>query len=472
MNKWFAKYTETFNFEDYENKEELEDNDVVYSYKDDVTNGTFIVDKKYTHVNGTISEDTAFESISTDLSYELIYKCKNNKFLYKLKEKEEIFIFDIVPNNQSNPSNEKIFTNFLETFKVPQTKILPIDVNDNITFIIGQPNTGKSYKFEKSILFPNADENSFKYVKIPVSGGIGNEYKGLQSTDLAITYDPIKKELRFGEFLQILMSAIVNPNVPHVIFLDDFHNQDISSLLSEYTPLFKSQQKRTLKGIEDIHEIFNPSFVSTDAFIDTWNKFIESNCDKDIADKEVPKVPLTNRISGCSLNLVFPSNFYLLGAANFNENTLNIFADWEDRAKITYKNPISTFHSPDNNQPDFLKCCIELNTSLKNILEKNNIFDYEKYCFGLWKIVEADGKVISELDKQKEVIKFLFGMIKNALRFNNKNSWINKIGWKLFIEMQFNEWFKANIKDLNSSFDSEKIDYKTLHDFNIYDDEI
>ena len=52
------------------------------------------------------------------------------------------------------------------------------------------------------------------------------------------------------------VSAIVNSKVPHVVFLDDFHNQDISSLLSEYTPLFKAQQKRGLKEIEPSHEIF------------------------------------------------------------------------------------------------------------------------------------------------------------------------------------------------------------------------
>lgn len=463
MNKWFAKYTETFNFEDYENKEELEDNDVVYSYKDDVANGTFIVDKKYTYFNDTISEDTAFESISTDLPYELIYKCKNNKFLYKLEEKEEIFIFDILPNNQSNPSNENIFTNFLKTFEVPQTRISPIDVNDNITFIIGQPNTGKSYKFEKSILFPNVNENSFKYVKIPVSGGIGNEYKGLQSTDLAITYDPIKKELRFGEFLQILMSAIVNPNVPHVIFLDDFHNQDISSLLSEYTPLFKSQQKRDILNINSSHEIFNQTFSSTDEFIKIWNKFIKEHC------LDIPKVPITNRISGESLYLVYPSNFYLLGAANFNANTLNIFADWEDRARITYKDPIETFTL--SNDAGFVECCKELNTKLRSILENKNIFDYEKYCFGMWKIVEPDGNPISDPSKQKDIFRFLFGMIKNSLRFNNKNSLINTIGKSLFIEMQSNDWFRSNIKEINQDLE-DKVFFKILHTYNIYEEDI
>lgn len=464
MNKWFAKYTETFNFEDYENKEELEDNDVVYSYKDDVANGTFIVDKKYTYVNDTISEDTAFESISTDLPYELIYKCKNNKFLYKLKEKEEIFIFDILPNNQSNPSNENIFTNFLKTFEVPQTRILPIDVNDNITFIIGQPNTGKSYKFEKSILFPNVDENFFKYVKIPVSGGIGNEYKGLQNTDLALTYDPVKKEIRFGEFLQMLMSAIVNPKISHIVFLDDFHNQDISSLLSEYTPLFKSQQMRIVSDVNSSDNIFNQTFRDSQEFINSWNSFITRHC------PNIPFVPLTNRISGNSLKLVYPSNFYLLGAANFNKNSLNIFADWEDRAKIIYKDPIMSFDK-DINGNEFALCCKSLNENLKELLKDNKIYDYEKYCFGLWKIIQNTGEIISDPSKQKEIIKFFFGMIKNSFKYNNKNSQINQLGWDLMSKMKADPWIAANLVDI-SNINTSEIDFELLHKYNIYEDDI
>ncbi|MPL78833.1 hypothetical protein SDC9_24703 [bioreactor metagenome] len=418
------------------------------------------------------------------------------KFLEKIKNVG----FDESSSQQEKDNNSKnLEIDFFESFikRIEHNDAVQMEKKwDNIKFIIGQPNTGKSYNFEESRLFDLTQKDHYKYIKIPVSGGIGNEYKGLQNTDLAITYDPIKKEVRFGEFLQVLMSAIVNPKVPHVVFLDDFHNQDISSLLSEYTPLFKSQQKVEIKTLPN-DDIFKRNFKNTAVFIKTWNSFIENQCSKDINDNEVSIVPITNRISGDSLKLIYPNNFYLLGAANFNENTLNIFADWEDRANISFKDPIETFFLQLNlkesklelsenfknidkykkisdelgpNTQEFIKCCIELNKTLHQILKDKLIFDTEKYCFGMWKIIDSNGNAISDLGEQKKVVKFLFGMIKNALRFNNKNSWINKIGWELFVAMQTNEWFKNNIKMLNGNI--ENIDYGILHEFNIYEDEI
>jgi hypothetical protein len=395
----------------------------------------------------------------------LLIDLNNYTFENKKIEKSVSEIEIPILSSPTNSFENKIFKSFIK--KIEQKNEVQMDIKwNNIEFIIGQPNTGKSYNFEESNIFDAKYKNNehYKYLKIPVSGGIGNEYKGLQSTDLAITYDPIKKELRFGEFLQILMSAIVNPNVPHVIFLDDFHNQDISSLLSEYTPLFKSQQKRDILDINSSHEIFNQTFSSTDEFIKIWNKFIKEHC------LDIPKVPITNRISGESLYLVYPSNFYLLGAANFNANTLNIFADWEDRARITYKDPIETF-TLSNDDAGFVECCKELNTKLRSILENKDIFDYEKYCFGMWKIVEPDGNPISDPSKQKDIFRFLFGMIKNSLRFNNKNSLINTIGKSLFIEMQSNDWFRSNIKEINQDLE-EKEFFKILHTYNIYEEDI
>lgn len=384
-------------------------------------------------------------------------------FLNDEKSKKNINI-EVETNENDSNNDENSFKSFLNKINPKQGLKIHSSIN-NIDFVIGQPNTGKSYHFEEKQIFNNGiNNNDYKYLKIPVSGGIGNEYKGLQSTDLAITYDPIKKEIRFGEFLQILMSAIVNPNIPHVIFLDDFHNQDISSLLSEYTPLFKSQQKRDIPNIDSSNEIFNQTFSSTDEFIKIWNKFIKEHC------LDIPKVPITNRISGESLYLVYPSNFYLLGAANFNANTLNIFADWEDRARITYKDPIETF-TLSNDDAGFVECCKELNTKLRSILENKDIFDYEKYCFGMWKIVEPDGNPISDPSKQKDIFRFLFGMIKNSLRFNNKNSLINTIGKSLFIEMQSNDWFRSNIKEINQDLE-DKVFFKILHTYNIYEEDI
>ncbi|MDX4062193.1 hypothetical protein Q6A90_07400 [Aliarcobacter skirrowii] len=396
------------------------------------------------------------------------------KFLEKIKDEG----FDESSTQQENYNNikdleAKSFQSFIEA--IEYNDIVKVDKKwKNIEFIIGQPNTGKSYNFEESRLFNIKNKEYYRYKKIPVSGGIGNEYKGLQNTDLALTFDPTKNEIKFGEFLQMLMSAIANPKVPHVVFLDDFHNQDISSLMSEYTPLFKSQQMRDIDKVDPTHTIFTKtSYADSNEFIKTWNDFIDKSC------KDIPQVPLTNRISGESLKLVFPSNFYLFGAANFNENTLNIFADWEDRAKITYKDPIETF-SLDNDATGFVECCKELNKTLRTILEQNNIFDYEKYCFGMWKIVDSKGQSITDQKKQEEIYKFLFGMIKNALRFNNKNSEINTIGWKLIIVMyNENEWFKTFMKknvldnqELNTTTDDISYKYKILHKLNIYEDDI
>jgi len=351
---------------------------------------------------------------------------------------------------------------------------------ENIVFKIGQPNTGKSFRFEKKYLEKNEfDDNEIKYLKIPVSGGVGNEYKGLQNTDLAISYDPINESIRFGEFLQHLMRAIIHPEIPHIVFLDDFHNQDISSLLSEYTPLFKAQQKRDLTG-----KIKNPPDISkldeeidSETFIQEWN-----SCMGNL--KDVPKVKITNRISGSSLALVFPSNFYLLGAANFNEKTLNIFADWADRAKIEVVNPVAQQVQIDkkknDDNKDFVECCKTINSTLKEVLEENLIFDYEKYCFGIWKIVDEKGNISTEEKEQKKIIKFFFAMIKNSLIYNNKNSHVNTIGWELIRKMKKDDYFKNTFKILfenDSLYDkkleddeeSDKERYKLLHSMNIYD---
>lgn len=386
----------------------------------------------------------------------------------------------------------------------------------NIYFKIGQPNTGKSYSFRESELQeePEFKGKKFHYKVIPVSGGIGNEYKGLQSTDLALSFDPINKVIKFGEFLQMLMSAILQPSIPHVVFLDDFHNQDISSLLSEYTPLFKGQQKSNLtkhtgfinsKSI-DLELTRAEDFAVGEEFINQWNKFIEELSQETKQDPIIIPIPITNRISGSDLQLIFPSNFYLFGAANFNEKTLNIFADWNDRAEIETINPIQVqyenFHvKKDNNgnitelffekqelieeEKSFVKCCLTMNEKLRNILHEEHIFDYEKYCFGIWKIVDENNKIISgedaklTLEKRVKTIKFFFSMIKNSLIYNNKNSHINNIGLKLIQSMKDDPWFKnvvseetmKTIRDLNVDDDSDNGEiFQLLHTLSIYDD--
>ena len=459
-----------FDYSILNNYESIEVNDCVYNYIDDEITGTFILKNQLVmKEDNELEENSDFIEKNIDLPYTVLYKTKSGNTLVELTEKEIQFIINPLDKTEEVIPKNKVFKSFLSPKEINTEDIKPKDITKNILFNIGQPNTGKSYKFEESNLFTKEEKEKrkYKYLKIPVSGGIGNEYKGLQNTDLAITYDPIKKELRFGEFLQMLMSAIVNPTVPHVIFLDDFHNQDISSLLSEYTPLFKGQQKRDIANIDSTHNIFKPEFNNVDNFIEEWNKFIKDDC-KDKENTNIPIVPITNRISGKSLNLVYPSNFYLLGASNFNENSLNIFADWEDRAVITYIDPLESFTKIDDSNK-FLECCNELNNNLKELLEAKEIFDYEKYCFGMWKIVDEKDKIISDLEEQKKLIKFFFGMIKNSLKYNNKNSEINSIGLELLLKIKTNKWVIKNIPSLR---DIDKIDYKILHEYNIYEDEI
>lgn len=378
---------------------------------------------------------------------------------------------------------------------------------NNIYFKIGQPNTGKSHGFKKEELLKDKSflGKDIEYRIIPVSGGVGNEYKGLQNTDLALSFDAINKTLRFGEFLQTLMSAIIQPNKIHVAFLDDFHNQDISSLLSEYTPLFKGQQKINLapyteviakEGI-NLELLKTEEFETAEYFIAKWNQLIEKIKEEAKGEnKNMVSIPITNRISGSSLALVFPSNFYLLGAANFNEKTLNIFADWNDRAEINIIDPIDVQEvafkeinyqifkignekALEEEEAKFIKCCKYMNSSLKEILHNENIFDYEKYCFGIWKVVTENGDIVSQ-DNRAKTIKFFFSMIKNSLIYNNKNSEINKIGWKLIVAMKDVLWFienmgisKEKIEELNKLYidnnEESKDILKVLHSLNIYD---
>ncbi len=374
---------------------------------------------------------------------------------------------------------------------------------NNIYFKIGQPNTGKSHGFQKKQLLkdPLFIDKEVEYLSIPVAGGVGNEYKGLQNTDLALSYDVINKTIRFGDFLKTLMSAIIQPGKTHIVFLDDFHNQDISSLLSEYTPLFKGQQKVDLAEYEEtiteadtnLNLLNEEEFKTVEHFIAKWNILIGKI--KNLNEKIV-SIPITNRISGSSLELIFPSNFYLLGAANFNEKTLSIFADWNDRAEIDTIDPIQAQEiafredngqifkigngtALDEEESKFVKCCLTMNANLQSILEEQNIFDHEKYCFGIWKVVDEHGNIVSG-DSRIKVVKFFFSMIKNSLIYNNKNSEINTIGWKLIVAMKNDEWFieymgllKEKIEeleklDIDDDQENGKI-FKLLHTLNIYD---
>jgi hypothetical protein len=71
-------------------------------------------------------------------------------------------------------------------------------------------------------------------------------------------------------------------------------------------------------------------------------------------------------------------------------------------------------------------------------------------------------------------------MIKNSLIYNNKNSEINTIGWKLIVAMKNDEWFMNHMQlskekieeleklDIDNDQENGKI-FKLLHTLNIYD---
>lgn len=218
-------------------------------------------------------------------------------------------------------------------------------------------------------------------------------------------------------------------------------------------------------------------------------------------------IPVTNRISGSALKLIFPANFYLFAAANFNEKTLNIFADWNDRAELEIIDPIQiqeeafkiivdeekiivTLNNKELEEAEsaFIQCCLTMNEKLRNILHKENIFDHEKYCFGIWKVINENGEIISGKDEKEtienrvKVIKFFFSMIKNSLIYNNRNSHINTIGWALILEMKNVHWFNVNVlrkfdfvnieeyeaTDIELEGKATKI-FKLLHSLHIYD---
>jgi len=68
----------------------------------------------------------------------------------------------------------------------------------NIYFKVGQPNTGKSHGFSQTEVkncIADTGYRELKYKKVSVSGGEGNEFRGLQSSDLAISFDPVNSTI-------------------------------------------------------------------------------------------------------------------------------------------------------------------------------------------------------------------------------------------------------------------------------------
>ena len=90
---------------------------------------------------------------------------------------------------------------------------------------------------------------------------------------------------------------------------------------------------------------------------------------------------------------------------------------------------------------------------------------------GMWKMFDYNRALINDEKQQIQLIKFFFRMIKNTLKFNNKNSLINSIGEELFKRMQDNNWFRNNIEDLSKIL-NEKDFKEILNNYNIYEDNV
>lgn len=311
--------------------------------------------------------------------------------------------------------------------------IAPKPSISNILFLFGNPNTGKSYGFQPSNLGLTLG-TKFYYEKITVSGGIGNEFRGLQSSDLAISMDVINRSIKLGPLLITLMRAVLNPTVPHVIVLDDAHNQNLSSLLSEFTPVFKEGEKVVAYSKDkkhDLVEALGKNFKTSDVVnISQFNDVIRSV--RDYFEKNGIKCgnsKITNRVSGEDIEIIFPDNFFLLVAGNYNQHTTNIFADWRDRAVVKSIHSLSSdlIERPNYKNDPKKVSFNRINQALKEVLSLHNIFDFDRYLFGIFKV---------EGQSDDFLIKFAFAMIKNSLVEHGNSHKVNLIGKDLIAKLQ------------------------------------
>ena len=89
----------------------------------------------------------------------------------------------------------------------------------------------------------------------------------------------------------------------------------------------------------------------------------------------------------------------------------------------------------------------------------------------MWKVFDFNQELVKDKKEQVKIIKFFFRMIKNSLKFNNKNSLINFVGENLFKQMQEDDWFKTNIEDISKIHENQDI-REILHKYNIYEENI
>ncbi len=342
------------------------------------------------------------------------------------------------------------FKNFIEK---KQNGVLPSELSElhkNICFKLGQPNTGKSFSFEENNLFKGVDKDSYFYYKELVCGGINSDV-GLKSTDISINYNPATKSSVLTPFLKTLMSAIVNKDTPHVIFLDDFHNVDISALLSPYMGALKTFY--TIK--EDVPFGLNDSF-DIESYTKEWNKYIQQILEK---NPHIESSQMFNKTNGQSIKFFAPKNLYILGAANWNRNTKHIFADIRDRAQIKEIKPstskefnVSLKNSYDLN--DYNNVIHFVNNSVVEALEEFGLFNSEnKYLVGEFRTDKLfKNQTKSELTKEviKNDLLEAFDLIFDSIDENGRQQETNEIGYLIIKELLKNETFEKFIIDLFS----------------------
>lgn len=328
----------------------------------------------------------------------------------------------------------------------------------NIYFKVGQPNTGKSHGFSQTEVkncIADTGYRELKYKKVSVSGGEGNEFRGLQSSDLAISFDPVNSTIVFGSLLKAIMQAISKPEDIHVYFLDDFHNQKISSLLSEFTPLLKPQNavqnyKDSNADIEQIKtrfpELFNDASMPAEQIISLWNSFVSEASDILKVDLET----VTNKVTGQDISLYFPDNFYLFGAANFNDKTLNIYSDWQARAHIEYIDPLDTidYIKDTHGENEFYSLLVELNLKVRDYLEMNEYFAYKSICFGFWGYFN-NGNEIEGVEAQKDAILNATNALATSLKQNHLHDHINGLGSEILQIILRSLWYENNSQPIS-----------------------
>jgi hypothetical protein len=378
---------------------------------------------------------------STKLNLEQKTKLLNYFSNFFKNQKEETpkttYIFPKKINNVKTEENNNIKTERNQTSLKLFLEENTIFQNNNIYFKIGQPNTSKSYSFERKQLFKNEkfnNENSYKYFKIMVEGG-ENNLKGLNSEDISISYNVVTEKPYFTEFLQIIMSSIINPEIPHILFLDDFHNIDISSLLSPYTGMLKNFNE--IENTKSLDEFFNIDNQNKEIqTIEEWNTLIK----KIAEDNKIEISTILNKMTGENIELFAPKNLFILGAANWNYNSINIFDDIRERAKIEYIDIYSDekeLKDKDiniNKNNAYFKTLLNINKYLKEILEDNHIFDYEKYGIGIYRYFKnnlSEKEILEDNHILFQDMRQTFDLIRSSLRFNGKNSYINEYSYLL-----------------------------------------